>query len=79
MDSCAQPNMQISAQVERERTLAALATLTTQGRAVGYCVIAALQDPRKEVLNTLRLCGLQAFGWSSAEFANCHCPRIRLG
>ena len=23
---------------------------TTQGRAVGYCVVAALQDPRKEVM-----------------------------
>ena len=34
----------------RERIMAALATLTTQGRAVGYCVVAALQDPRKEVL-----------------------------
>jgi len=34
----------------RERIKAALATLTTQGRAVGYCVVAALQDPRKEVL-----------------------------
>ena len=39
----------------KERTLAALATLTTQGRAVGYCVIAALQDPRKEVLNIRNL------------------------
>jgi S-DNA-T family DNA segregation ATPase FtsK/SpoIIIE len=39
----------------RERTLAALATLTTQGRAAGYCVIAALQDPRKEVLNIRNL------------------------
>ena len=39
----------------RERTLAALATLTTQGRAVGYCVVAALQDPRKEVLNIRNL------------------------
>jgi hypothetical protein len=28
----------------------AVATLTTQGRAVGYCVVAALQDPRKDVL-----------------------------
>ena len=28
----------------------ALATLTTQGRAVGYSVVAALQDPRKDVL-----------------------------
>jgi hypothetical protein len=27
-----------------------LATLTTQGRAVGYAVVAALQDPRKEVM-----------------------------
>ncbi len=39
----------------RERTLAALARLTTQGRAVGYCVVAALQDPRKEVLNIRNL------------------------
>jgi DNA segregation ATPase FtsK/SpoIIIE, S-DNA-T family len=31
----------------RDRTLAALATLTTQGRAVGYCVVAALQDPAR--------------------------------
>ena len=29
----------------RERILAALATLTTQGRAVGYCVVAALAGP----------------------------------
>jgi S-DNA-T family DNA segregation ATPase FtsK/SpoIIIE len=34
----------------RERALAGIATLTTQGRAVGYCVVAALQDPRKDVL-----------------------------
>jgi S-DNA-T family DNA segregation ATPase FtsK/SpoIIIE len=34
----------------REHIRSALATLTTQGRAVGYCVVAALQDPRKEVL-----------------------------
>ena len=39
----------------KERTLAALATLTTQGRAAGYCVVAALQDPRKEVLNIRNL------------------------
>jgi S-DNA-T family DNA segregation ATPase FtsK/SpoIIIE len=39
----------------KDRTLAALATLTTQGRAVGYCVVAALQDPRKEVLNIRNL------------------------
>src|SRR6266699_5266141 len=30
-------------------------TATTQGRAVGYCVVAALQDPRKEVLNIRNL------------------------
>jgi S-DNA-T family DNA segregation ATPase FtsK/SpoIIIE len=35
--------------------LAALATLTTQGRAVGYCVVAALQDPRKEVMSIRNL------------------------
>ena len=40
-----QPDKQL-----RERVKAALATLTTQGRAVGYCVVAALQDPRKEVM-----------------------------
>jgi DNA segregation ATPase FtsK/SpoIIIE, S-DNA-T family len=34
----------------RERVMNALATLTTQGRAVGYAVVAALQDPRKDVL-----------------------------
>lgn len=28
----------------------ALSTLLSQGRAVGYCVVAATQDPRKEVL-----------------------------
>lgn len=39
----------------RDRTLAALATLTTQGRAVGYCVVAALQDPRKEVMGIRNL------------------------
>ncbi|MBO0821550.1 MAG: cell division protein FtsK [Nocardiopsaceae bacterium] len=39
----------------RDRTLAALATLTTQGRAVGYSVVAALQDPRKEVLTIRNL------------------------
>jgi DNA segregation ATPase FtsK/SpoIIIE, S-DNA-T family len=39
----------------KERIVAALATLTTQGRAVGYCVVSALQDPRKEVLNIRNL------------------------
>jgi DNA segregation ATPase FtsK/SpoIIIE, S-DNA-T family len=48
--TCYQPDRKL-----RERTLAALATLTTQGRAVGYCVVAALQDPRKEVLSIRNL------------------------
>jgi DNA segregation ATPase FtsK/SpoIIIE, S-DNA-T family len=39
----------------RERIMNSLATLTTQGRAVGYCVVAALQDPRKEVLTIRNL------------------------
>jgi S-DNA-T family DNA segregation ATPase FtsK/SpoIIIE len=39
----------------RERIKAALATLTSQGRAVGYCVVAALQDPRKEVMSIRNL------------------------
>jgi DNA segregation ATPase FtsK/SpoIIIE, S-DNA-T family len=34
----------------RERVMMALAVLTTQGRALGYCVVGALQDPRKDVL-----------------------------
>ncbi|GLW07896.1 hypothetical cell division FtsK/SpoIIIE protein [Microtetraspora sp. NBRC 13810] len=39
----------------RHRISAALATLTTQGRAVGVGVMAALQDPRKEVMNIRNL------------------------
>ncbi|MFG1708692.1 FtsK/SpoIIIE domain-containing protein [Nonomuraea sp. M3C6] len=39
----------------RRRIAAALATLTTQGRAVGVGVLAALQDPRKEVMNIRNL------------------------
>ena len=39
----------------KERIMAALATLTTQGRAVGYSVVAALQDPRKDVLTIRNL------------------------
>ncbi|MDR8407808.1 cell division protein FtsK [Nonomuraea sp. 3-1Str] len=39
----------------RQRISAALATLTTQGRAVGIGVMAALQDPRKEVMNIRNL------------------------
>ncbi|MGH3503582.1 MAG: hypothetical protein ACRDQA_22190 [Nocardioidaceae bacterium] len=39
----------------RKRAEYALATLTTQGRSVGVSVLAALQDPRKEVLNLRNL------------------------
>ncbi|MGN9787178.1 FtsK/SpoIIIE domain-containing protein [Nonomuraea sp. ZG12] len=39
----------------RQRISCALATLTTQGRAVGVGVLAALQDPRKEVMNIRNL------------------------
>jgi DNA segregation ATPase FtsK/SpoIIIE, S-DNA-T family len=39
----------------RERIMNALATLTTQGRAVSYAVVAALQDPRKDVLTIRNL------------------------
>jgi S-DNA-T family DNA segregation ATPase FtsK/SpoIIIE len=45
-----QPNRKL-----RDRIMAALATLTTQGRAVGYSVVAALQDPRKDVLTIRNL------------------------
>src|SRR5262249_59758111 len=41
-----QPDRQL-----RDRVKAALATLTTQGRAVGYAVVDALQDRRKEVMS----------------------------
>ncbi|MFI9843965.1 FtsK/SpoIIIE domain-containing protein [Nonomuraea sp. NPDC051941] len=39
----------------KRRISAALATLTTQGRAVGVGVLAALQDPRKEVMSIRNL------------------------
>jgi S-DNA-T family DNA segregation ATPase FtsK/SpoIIIE len=39
----------------KERIMLGLATLTTQGRALGYCVVAALQDPRKDVLTIRNL------------------------
>jgi len=39
----------------RDRAVAAIATLTTQGRAVGYSVVGALQDPRKDVLTIRNL------------------------
>jgi DNA segregation ATPase FtsK/SpoIIIE, S-DNA-T family len=39
----------------KDRIMNALATLTTQGRAAGYSVVAALQDPRKDVLTIRNL------------------------
>ncbi|MEY9969546.1 DNA segregation ATPase FtsK/SpoIIIE-like protein [Streptacidiphilus sp. MAP12-16] len=39
----------------RRRAEAAIATLTSQGRSVGFCVLGALQDPRKEVMNIRNL------------------------
>ncbi|GAA4156519.1 FtsK/SpoIIIE domain-containing protein [Actinomadura keratinilytica] len=39
----------------RRRAESALAVLTTQGRSVGYCVIGAQQDARKEVNNLRNL------------------------
>jgi DNA segregation ATPase FtsK/SpoIIIE, S-DNA-T family len=39
----------------KERIMLALATLTTKGRALGYAVVAALQDPRKDVLTIRNL------------------------
>ncbi|NUW43643.1 FtsK/SpoIIIE domain-containing protein [Nonomuraea rhodomycinica] len=45
-----QPDKQL-----RQRVSAALATLATQGRSVGVGVMAALQDPRKEVVNIRNL------------------------
>ncbi|WP_116247959.1 FtsK/SpoIIIE domain-containing protein [Nocardiopsis sp. FIRDI 009] len=39
----------------RRRSENAIATLTSQGRSVGFAVLAALQDPRKEVMNLRNL------------------------
>ncbi|WP_160050666.1 FtsK/SpoIIIE domain-containing protein [Nocardiopsis sp. FR4] len=39
----------------RKRAENAIATLTSQGRSVGFCVLVALQDPRKEVMNLRNL------------------------
>jgi S-DNA-T family DNA segregation ATPase FtsK/SpoIIIE len=39
----------------RKRAEAAIATLTSQGRSVGVCVVGALQDPRKDVLSLRNL------------------------
>jgi DNA segregation ATPase FtsK/SpoIIIE, S-DNA-T family len=39
----------------RRRAEAAIATLTSQGRSVGVCVVGALQDPRKDVISLRNL------------------------
>ncbi|MGW8439224.1 FtsK/SpoIIIE domain-containing protein [Nocardiopsis sp. NPDC055879] len=39
----------------RKRSENVIATLTSQGRSVGFSVLAALQDPRKEVMNLRNL------------------------
>jgi len=39
----------------RKRAEAATATLTSQGRSVGVCVVGALQDPRKDVISLRNL------------------------
>ncbi|MFJ8470415.1 FtsK/SpoIIIE domain-containing protein [Kitasatospora sp. NPDC094011] len=39
----------------RRRAEAAIATLTSQGRSVGFCFVGAIQDPRKEVMNLRNL------------------------
>ena len=39
----------------RKRAEAAIATLTSQGRSVGVCVVGALQDPRKDVISLQNL------------------------
>ncbi|MGE7439324.1 FtsK/SpoIIIE domain-containing protein [Kitasatospora sp. NPDC001175] len=39
----------------RRRAESAIATLTSQGRSVGFCLVGALQDPRKEVINLRNL------------------------
>ena len=49
-----------------DRVKAALSLLLSQGRGPGFCVIALLQDPRKEVL---------AFGTCSPPASPCAWPR----
>jgi DNA segregation ATPase FtsK/SpoIIIE, S-DNA-T family len=39
----------------KKRAEAAIATLTSQGRSVGVCVVGALQDPRKDVISIRNL------------------------
>ena len=39
----------------RKRAEGAIATLTSQGRSVGVCVVGALQDPRKDVISLRNL------------------------
>ncbi len=39
----------------RKRAEAAIATLTSQGRSVGVCVVGALRDPRKDVISLRNL------------------------
>src|SRR5436309_1930404 len=39
----------------RKRAEAAIATLTSQGRSVGVCVVGALQDPREDVISLRNL------------------------
>jgi DNA segregation ATPase FtsK/SpoIIIE, S-DNA-T family len=39
----------------RKRAEAEIATLTSQGRSVGVCVVGALQDPRKDVISLRNL------------------------
>lgn len=50
LDELAELTAYVTDRKLRARIDTALALLLTQGRAVGYSVVAALQDPRKEVL-----------------------------
>jgi S-DNA-T family DNA segregation ATPase FtsK/SpoIIIE len=46
----------------KKRIAAALALLLSQGRAVGITVVAAVQDPRKEVVDLRAPCSPPASG-----------------
>ena len=50
VDEIANLTAYLTDQAVKKRILQALGLLLTQGRAVGVCVIGALQDPRREVL-----------------------------
>jgi len=75
----------------RDRGMAALTTILTQGRAIGFSCVGAIQDPRKEVLSSrdsypirvaLGLAEKQLVDMvlgAGAHDKNAHCEQLPLG